>query len=248
MFVAVLCRIFWGLVQHLSHSIIHSVQEWTWVSRKSDSAAVSESISSSMTNLSQTGLPALVPDISPDFHTWEDHLSSMFHSEKFDELAPNTPCTCLLHIKRAQRYVLTFRFGPHPGFQMQSTQARSDPLHGISIPNSSSALILWLFLHLHLLVFFFDIALTLLMELKWLMLNRHKRWFHSSRLIFPLLVCLRVGFWCQCIWVESWRKNWFYQTTNQEQLCGFWKHDSLSDFSPLWSSWSLLRCLRRCTT
>ena len=29
-----------------------------------------------------------------------------------------------------------------PGFQMQSKQARLDPLHGISIPNSSSALIL----------------------------------------------------------------------------------------------------------
>ena len=42
-----------------------------------------------------------------------------------------------------------------PVFQMQSRQARSDPLHGISIPNSSLALILlWLFLHLHLLVFF----------------------------------------------------------------------------------------------
>ena len=38
---------------------------------------------------------------------------------------------------------------------MQSRQARQDPSHGISLPNSSSALILmWLFLHLHLLVFF----------------------------------------------------------------------------------------------
>ena len=44
------------------------------------------------------------------------------------------------------------------GYQIwcqQSRQTRLDPLHGISIPNSSSALILlWLFLHLHLLVFF----------------------------------------------------------------------------------------------
>ena len=76
-----------------------------------------------------------------------------------------------------------------PGFQMQSRQARSDPLHGISIPKSSiigfdfavtlsspaSCCVL------------FDIALRLLMELKWLMLNKHKRWFHSSRVKFPLV-------------------------------------------------------------
>ena len=34
-----------------------------------DSVAVSEFISSMMTNLSSTGLPVLVPDISTDFHT-----------------------------------------------------------------------------------------------------------------------------------------------------------------------------------
>ena len=34
-----------------------------------DSVAVSESISSSMTNLSYTALPVPVIDISPDFHT-----------------------------------------------------------------------------------------------------------------------------------------------------------------------------------
>ena len=72
---------------------------------------------------------------------------------------------------------------------MQSRQARSDPLHGISIPKSSiigfdfavtlsspaSCCVL------------FDIALRLLMELKWLMLNKHKRWFHSSRVKSPLV-------------------------------------------------------------
>ena len=34
MFVAVLCCIFWGLVQHLSHSIIHPVQEWSGFQRQ----------------------------------------------------------------------------------------------------------------------------------------------------------------------------------------------------------------------
>ena len=71
-------------------------------------------------------------------------------------------------------YFLTFRFGVHRVFQMQSRQARSDPIHGIdtkfvigfdfavtlSSPASSCVL--------------FDIASRLLMELKWLMLNKHK--------------------------------------------------------------------------
>ena len=55
---------------------------------RSDSAAVSEFISISMTNSLDTGLSVLVPDISPDFLTWEDHFSSMLHSEEFDELEP----------------------------------------------------------------------------------------------------------------------------------------------------------------
>ena len=80
---------------------------------KFDSVAVSVSIPSSMTYLSYTGLPVLVFDISQDFHTSEDHLSPMFHSEWLDELAHSTDlsCDCLLHSYRAQRYVLTFRFG-----------------------------------------------------------------------------------------------------------------------------------------
>ena len=43
-----------------------------------------------MTNLSYTGLSVLVFEMSPDFHSWEDHFSSTFRSEEFDELAPNT--------------------------------------------------------------------------------------------------------------------------------------------------------------
>ena len=61
---------------------------------------------------------------------------------------------------------------------------------------------------------------------------------------FSLSACLRVGFWCQCVCFGSWCPKWCYRTTNQEQLCGFWKHVSLPGFFPLWSSWSLLRCLR----
>ena len=40
----------------------------------------------------------------------------------------------------------------------------------------------------------FDITSEHSAELKWLMLNKHKRWFHSSVWNFPWSVCLRVGF------------------------------------------------------
>ena len=56
-------------------------------------------------------------------------------------------------------------------------------------------------------------------------------------------VCLRVVFGVNVFDLGFWGPNWFDQITNQEQLCGFWKHVSLSGFLPLWSSWSLLRCL-----
>ena len=54
MFVAVLCCIFWRLVLNLSHSIIHTCARMIWIlTTLSDSATVSESISSSSTiNLS----------------------------------------------------------------------------------------------------------------------------------------------------------------------------------------------------
>ena len=61
-----------------------------------------------------------------------------------------------------------------PGFPMQSRQARSDPSHGVVIPNSSSALILAVTLSSpESSGVLFDIASRLLMELKWLMLNKH---------------------------------------------------------------------------
>ena len=88
-----------------------------------------------------------------------------------------------------------FQIWCSPGFQMQSKQARSDPLHGISIPNSSSALILlWLFLHLHLLVFFS----TSLWRYWWSWngwcwkITKDGSTHHVWNC--PLLVCLRVGF------------------------------------------------------
>ena len=145
--------------------------------------------------------------------------------------------------------VFDFQFLFSPGFLMQSKQARLDPLRCIARPNSSSALILlWLvFICIFLCSFrhrFKTIGGTEMANVE----QTQKMILFVTCEISPRSVCLRVGFWCQCIWFGSWGAIWFYQTTNQEQLCGFWKHVSLWDFSPLWSSWSQLRCLQTHTT
>ena len=122
---------------------------------RSDSAAVSESISISMTNLLDTGLPVLVLGISPDFHLrrplvvivpfWGVWWASAHH---------RSPCSCLLQISRAQRYFLTFRCGFPRAFRcsrgkharISYTASRYQIRHRLLI-------LLWRFLHLHLLVF-----------------------------------------------------------------------------------------------
>ena len=92
----------------------------------------------------------------------------------------------------------------------------------------------------------FDITSEQLVKLKWPMLNKHHKWFHSSRVKFPLFSMSASWFLVSNVFHLDFRgPNWFYRRTKQEQLCGFWKHVSLSDFFPLWSSWSLLR---RCQT
>ena len=58
-------------------------------------------------------------------------------------------------------------------------------------------------------------------ELKWLILNKHNKWFHSSRVKFP----------CRCTWFGFLGPGSFDRTTNQEQLCGFCEHVSLWDSS-----------------
>ena len=45
-----------------------------------------------------------------------------------------------------------------------------------------------------------------------------------------LSIRLQVGVWCRHTWFEFWDPDYFCQTTNQEQLCGFWTHVSLLDF------------------
>ena len=186
-----------------------------------DSAAVSESISSSMTNLSFSCLPVLVFDISPDFTPWEDHLSSMFHCGYFDELAPNTGLPvlvcCTFNEIRGTFWLSNLVFsGISDAVEASTFGSRTRHLDtkfifgidfAVTLSSPASSCVL------------FDIASRLLMELKWLMLNKHKRWFFDSMSAIWFLVSM--------IWFGSWGPNWFYQTTNQEQLCESWKHVSL---------------------
>ena len=88
--------------------------------------------------------------------------------------------TCLLLIPRAQRYVVTFRFGFLRALFSYAVEASTfgsltlyrdtkfiigfDFAVILSSPTSCCVL--------------FDIASRLLVELKWLMFNKHKRWFH----------------------------------------------------------------------
>ena len=156
---------------------------------RSDSATVSESISISTTNLLETGLPVLVPDISPDFLTWEDHLSSLFHSEEFDELASITgltvPVCCTFNELRGTFWLSDLVFSGLSD-AIEASTFGSLTLYrdtkfiigldfAVTLSSLASSCVL------------FDIALHLLMELKWLMLNKHKRWFHSSRVKFPFV-------------------------------------------------------------
>ena len=103
-----------------------------------DSAAVSESISSSMTNLS--------------------YLCSTFHQISTLEKTNCRQCSILSSLMslrpiRVSPYLFAAHFTSSEvradfqiwfslGFPMQSRQARSDPSRGIVIPNSSSALLL----------------------------------------------------------------------------------------------------------
>ena len=153
-FVNVLHWIFWRTVQHLSQSVVHSVQEWTWFWRKvrfcdgvrvhiiiDDKLVVDGSpraCSRQFTRFPHLRRPLVV--IVPFWGVWwaSQHYGYLFAA----------------HLTSSE-VLSDFQIWCSPGFQMQSRQARSDPLHGISIPNSSSAsILLWLFPHLNLFVFF----------------------------------------------------------------------------------------------
>ena len=55
----------------------------------------------------------------------------------------------------------------------------------------------------------FDFTLRQLVELKWPMLNKHKRWFHSSRVKYPMVSMSASWFlvWMYLIWILGSKLN-----------------------------------------
>ena len=218
---------------------------------ESDSAAVSDSKSISMTNLLDTGLPVLVPDISPDFLTWEDHWSSLFHSEEFDELASITglpvPVFCTFHELRGT-FWLSDLVSPRFSAAVEARTVGSLTQHldtkfvisidfAVTLSSHASSCVL------------FDIALHLLLELKWPMMNKHKRWFHSSRVKFSFVGVSASWFWVSMylIWIFGSKLILSKQPIKSNSV-GSGKMFHCKASSLLWSSWSPLRCLQRKTT
>ena len=84
-------------------------------------------------------------------------------------------------------------------------------------------------------------------KMKWLLLYKHNKWFHSSRVILHFvqmsaILCLM----SMCLsWILCVQINSIKQPVKRN---GFWKHVSLSDFFLLYSSWSLCRCFQTHTT
>ena len=136
-----------GAVQHLSQSIIHSIQEGTGFYRKVRFCG------------------SVRVHINIDDQLVKDHLSSLFHSEEFDELVAAHLTSSEVHSD--------FQIWCPPGFQMPSTVGSLTRHHdtkfviglnfAVTLSSPASSCVL------------FDIALHLLMELKWLILNKFNK-------------------------------------------------------------------------
>ena len=181
------------------------------LSERFDSVAVSESISSSMTNSSYTGLSVLVFAISPDFHAWEAHLKS-------SEVRPD--------------------------FQIWFSRAcRCSRGKHVRVPRTVS----WYQIH-HRLWFCCDSFFTYIF-----FSFRHRfRTIDGTEMadveqtqkMIPFITC-DISL-CQYVVDLGVQIDSIKQPIKSNS--GFRKRVSLYGFFPWWSSWSLLRCLHKCTT
>ena len=129
-----------------------------------------------------------IPTFPSDFHCWEDHFSSVFHSELFDEQAPITSLSvlgsCSFHELRGiwlsyLGFLGSFWCSRGKHIRILFAASREQIHHRLRFAVTLSSLASSCGL--------FDITSEQLVELKWLMLDKHKRWFHSSRVKFPLV-------------------------------------------------------------
>ena len=144
------------MVQYLSQSNIHPVQEWPWFWRK-------------VRFCGDVRVHIIIDDklvIVGSLHSCSQHFTRFPTLEKTTfrqcfilsslmSWRPSQVSPFLVAAHSTSSEVFDFQIWFSPDLLMQSKQARMDPSRCIVRPNSSSALILlWLFFHLHLLVFF----------------------------------------------------------------------------------------------
>ena len=154
-----------------------------------------------------------------------------------------SPRTCLLHLTSSEvRSDFQIWFSPSfPTFESLTRCRDTKFIIGfdfavtLSSPTSSCVL--------------FDIASWLLMELKWLMPNKHKKMipFITCEISLCQYVCelvlgvnvfdLDLG-----VQIDSIKQPITSNSVGSGNMSHCWA------FLPTWSSWSTLRCLQRCTT
>ena len=202
MFVTVLCCIFWGLVLNLSHSIIHPVQEWPWLWRK----VLWRCQSPYHCHRWQTCLcagwtvvhPRVSPFLLPTYHQISTLERPLVVNVPFWEVswagAPSQVSPFLVAAHSTSSEVFDFHIWFFPGLSaVDASTLGSLTLHSetkfiigfdfaVTLYSPTSSCVL------------FDITSEQLIELTWLMLNKHKRWFHSSRVKFPLVSVCKLVF------------------------------------------------------
>ena len=164
------------------------------------------------------------------FSIFRNRSFTLFMNERdFRERSDSaTVSDCLLHIPRAQRYVVTFRSGFLQPFRCSRSKhvriphaASRDQIHH-RFRFCCDSCFTWIFLR-SFRHYFRTICRTEMANVK----QRQKMIpFITSEVSLGRRVCelvLGVNVFDLDLGVQ----NWFYQTTNQEQLCGFWKHVSL---------------------
>ena len=181
MFFAVFCNIHWRTLLSCSHSIIHPIQEWSGSQRQFRFFLVvfnDELLCSSLR--ANNGFSVL---------SWFSPSSKM-------------KCLCslflLLRETRLKRVCSSLRAnnGFHRSIIHQFINFSSPRFSDAEDDRVEGALAIKLIIGLDFAVtlsspesccVLFDITSEQSVELKWLTLNKHKRWFHSSRAEFPLV-------------------------------------------------------------
>ena len=132
-----------------------------------------------------------------------------------------------------------------PGYWSRGWYVRRRPCNKAS---SLVPILLWLVLHLNRVEIVSPLYQSTLVELKWLILNKHNKWFPLITCgNFLWLGCQQVDFWCRSTdWIFWVQVDSIEQPIKRNSWV--WKRVSLWGLLPLMIIWSLLRCPQTHTT